>query len=302
MSPDPYERFRAELFEAGLLVDTGVAGLYLRSGTFESIVRGIDQLVSEAGADYRAPALHFPLVMARSTFERSDYMRSFPDLMGSIHVFEGGDVEHAQLLQRIEDGLDWADLLAATDVVLCSAACHPLYATCSGKLPEGGMRYEIFGNCFRHEPSVDPARMQAFRQHEFVYLGTPEGARGHRDEWVDRGLAVLARIGLHAEAVVANDPFFGRAGRILAMGQRAEVLKYELVHPVCSVENPTAIVSANCHLDHFSTPFGIQTADGELAHTACVGFGVERITLALLATHGLEPNLWPTEVREALWP
>jgi seryl-tRNA synthetase len=164
------------------------------------------------------------------------------------------------------------------------------------------MRYEIFGNCFRHEPSVDPARMQAFRQHEFVYLGTPEGAEAHRDTWVKRGLAVLAEIGLNAEAVVANDPFFGRAGRILAAGQRSADLKYELVYPICSVENPTAIVSANLHQDHFSVPFDITTSDGELAHTACVGFGVERITLALLATHGLDPATWPNEVQQALWP
>jgi seryl-tRNA synthetase len=302
VSTNPYEQFRQALFDAKLLVDTGVPGLYLRSGTFESIVQGIDRLVSIAGSDYKAPTLHFPLVMARSAFEQSDYMRSFPDLMGSIHIFEGGDAEHAELLQRIEDGLEWSNLLAATDVVLCSAACHPLYPTCSGVLPEGGMRYEIFGNCFRHEPSVDPARMQAFRQHEFVYLGTPEGAEAHRDTWVKRGLAVLAEIGLNAEAVVANDPFFGRAGRILAAGQRSADLKYELVYPICSVENPTAIVSANLHQDHFSVPFDITTSDGELAHTACVGFGVERITLALLATHGLDPATWPNEVQQALWP
>lgn len=302
MSTDPYEQFRQALFDAKLLVDTGVPGLYLRSGTFEHIVSGIDRLVTAAGSDYGAPTLHFPLVMARSAFEQSDYMRSFPDLMGSIHIFAGGDAEHAALLQRIEDGLDWSDLLVPTDVVLCSAACHPLYSTCSGILPEGGMRYEIFGNCFRHEPSVDPARMQSFRQHEFVYLGTPEGAQAHRDDWVQRGLEVLSKVGLEAQAVVANDPFFGRAGRILAAGQRSADLKYELVYPICSTENPTAIVSANLHQDHFSVPFAIKTPDGELAHTACVGFGVERITLALLAAHGLDPTRWPSDVQHALWP
>jgi seryl-tRNA synthetase len=302
VTDDPYARFRDELLGAGLLVDTGVLGLYLRSGTFEQIAQGIDHLVTSAGADHDAPVLHFPLVMAGWVFERSDYLRSFPDLVGSVEVFTGDDAAHARLLAAVDAGEDWSDFLSPSDVMLCSAACHPLYPSCTGRLPDAGKRFEVFGNCFRHEPSIDPARMQTFRQHEFVYVGTPEGAREHRDLWIERGLSVLASIGLEAEAVVANDPFFGRAGRMLAANQRAEVLKYELVHPVATADRPTAIVSANCHLDHFATPFGIETSTGEVAHSACVGFGTERITLALLATHGLDPVDWPRAVRDALWP
>jgi hypothetical protein len=39
---------------------------------------------------------------------------------------------------------------------------------------------------------------------------------------------------------------------------------------------------------------------GGAAHTACLGFGLERITLALLRTHGLDPDRWPSPVREEL--
>ena len=127
----------------------------------------------------------------------------------------------------------------------------------------------MFGQCFRREPSVDPARMQVFRQHEFVFLGDPAGARGHRDDWVTRALEIHGRLGLEVEAVVANDPFFGRTGKILAASQREEVLKIEIVSPICSTERPTAITSANCHLDHFGDSFDIRTNDGEVAHTAC---------------------------------
>jgi seryl-tRNA synthetase len=86
------------------------------------------------------------------------------------------------------------------------------------------------------------------------------------------------------------------------VGQRDEGLKRELVTPICSSEHPTAIASCNCHRDHFGLPFEITTADGEVAHTACVGFGIERITLALLHLHGLDPDAWPAAVRSALWP
>ena len=45
---------------------------------------------------------------------------------------------------------------------------------------------------------------------------------------------------------------------------------------------------------------GSTTADGAVAHTACLGFGLERIVLALMQTHGLDPAAWPDEVRGAL--
>jgi seryl-tRNA synthetase len=187
-------------------------------------------------------------------------------------------------------------------VALCSAACHPLYPTLGGVLPAGGARYEVQGYCFRHEPSLDPVRMQSFRQHEFVYVGEPELAVAHRDAWLARGLELLAGLGLDVRSEEANDPFFGRAGRILALNQRATALKFEITSPVSSTEVRTAITSANCHESHFGEAFDIRTADGEPAHSACIGFGLERITLALLRAHGLDPLAWPADVRSALWP
>ena len=44
----------------------------------------------------------------------------------------------------------------------------------------------------------------------------------------------------------------------------------------------------------------MRTPDGEVAHSACFGYGLERITLALFATHGMDVAGWPGEVRSAL--
>ena len=63
---------------------------------------------------------------------------------------------------------------------------------------------------------------------------------------------------------------------------------------------PTAITSSNYHLDHFGSAFDIRTSDGDVAHSACVGFGLERVALALFKTHGMDPESWPTEVRSVL--
>jgi seryl-tRNA synthetase len=300
MDDSPYRAFRDELFAAGLLTPTGIDGLYLRSGAFERVVRGIDQLVSDAGRDHDAPALHLPLVVSRSLLERTDYIRSFPDLSGVVSNFSGGDAQHHALLGALDRGEEWTPQFDVTELALCSAACHPLYPTIVAPVPANGARYEIFGTCFRHEPSVDPARMQVFRQHEFVFIGDEGGARKHQDLWVGRALELLSSLGLTVEPVVANDPFFGRTGALLAANQRADALKTEIVSPICSTEHPTAIASANRHLDHFGVAFDITLDDGTVAQSACVGFGLERITLALLRTHGLDVDRWPHSVAHRL--
>ena len=69
--------------------------------------------------------------------------------------------------------------------------------------------------CFRHEPSNEPGRMQIFRMHEIVRLGTPASCVAFRDEWLSRGESLLREIGLDVRCVPANDPFFGRRGRLL---------------------------------------------------------------------------------------
>jgi len=181
------------------------------------------------------------------------------------------------------------------------AACYPLYPTAKNTiLPEEGRLIDLRAFVFRHEPSPDPARMQIFRQREYVKMGTPEQALAHRDYWLKKGQEILESVGLNVTAEIANDPFFGRGGRVMAATQKEQDLKWELVTPIATKEKLTAISSSNCHLDHFGKEFNITTADGNFAHTACIGFGLERITLALLKKHGFDTDNWPKEVRQVL--
>ncbi|HEY1334850.1 MAG TPA: hypothetical protein VGF31_11390, partial [Myxococcaceae bacterium] len=62
----------------------------------------------------------------------------------------------------------------------------------------------------------------------------------------------------------------------------------------------TAVCSFNYHQDHFGRLFEISLPDGSIAHTACLGFGLERATLALFRRHGLDPREWPAAVRAVL--
>ena len=291
------------LFAKGLLFDMGVDGLYGRSGVFEDVVERFSALITRFGAEANPEVLRFPPGMNRRDFERSGYLKNFPDLAGTIHSFGGGDREHAALLERLHADLDWTAEQRAGDVTLAPAACYPLYPVVArrGALPASGGLYDIYSWCFRHEPSRDPDRMQMFRQREYVRIGTPAQVTAFRETWLAKAPDIVELLQLPYRIEVANDPFFGRAGRMLKASQRDQELKFELVIPINEGKKPTACISFNYHQDHFGTTWGLETAHGDVAHTACVGFGMERLTLALFKTHGFDVDLWPRPVRDALW-
>src|SRR5689334_6509546 len=298
---DAYETYRDQLLAAGLLVSMGVPGVYGRGRDFERVIEHFDALVSREGAKLSPEVMRFPPVFARANYEKIDHIHNFPDLMGSVHTFTGNEREHREMLGRFEAKGDWSRDLAASQVMMTPAICYPLYPTASGStLPAEGRRVDLQGYAFRHEPSGDPARMQVFRMHEFVRLGTPEEALEHRAFWLDKGAEIFNSVGLPVETVVANDPFFGRGGKVQKAMQREQALKFEFVIPICSQDKPTAIGSCNYHVDHFGVAFDIKSADGNVAHSACVGFGLERIALALFKRHGLDVDGWPKEVRDVL--
>lgn len=276
--------------------------MFALGGEFNRAFDALDALYVRTFADLSAESWRFPPVEPRSVFEKTDYVASFPQLTGSLSVFTGGSPEHAELLRVRAAEQPWEELLHPAGLMMSPAACHPLYALLTGSLPAGGRTFDVLGSCFRHEPSPDPMRMQTFRMHEFVHAGNAESAMAHRDQTALRLVAMLNSLGLEVDYVPANDPFFGRTGQIMATNQREDALKFEIVTKVYGdAAAATAIGSANYHNDHFGTAFGILDADGEVAHTSCLGLGMERTLLALFARHGMTIAEWPASVRSVLW-
>ena len=299
---DPYDpkAFHDELAAHGLILPTTVRGGYGRGAVFEAIVDGFDQLVLREAAGDGAEAMTFPPIVSRSMIEKLGYLDNFPQLIGSVHSFFGAELQGREMADKARNGERWEDMLDITEVMLLPAACYPVYPMFSGLLPGGGRLVTTKNWCYRHEPSDEPTRLQSFRMREYIRVGAPDDVEAWRDAWLQRALTLLRGLGLPADSDVANDPFFGRAGKMMATSQREQRLKFEIVVPVVSQDQPTAICSFNWHQEHFTGKFGIQQANGATAHTACLGFGLERVTLALLKTHGCNLAAWPAEVRSAL--
>jgi seryl-tRNA synthetase len=288
------------LFDA-LFRPMGIDGVYGRTGRYEEVVEALAALISRhrgAGVE----VLRFPPVVSRAMIEKSGYLKSFPHLLGCVCNLEGGEREIGAAVDCFAAGGDWTGALKPADLVLAPAACYPVYplAAARGVMPAEGLVFDVACDCFRREPSRDIDRLQSFRMREFVRIGSPEQVRAFRHDWMTRATGIAEALGLVYRVETASDPFFGRGGLIVSKAQTQQELKFELLVPVRSAEEPTACMSFNYHRAHFGETWGIRNDTGEPAHTACVAFGMDRLAVALFASHGADPAQWPAAVRTAL--
>ena len=293
---DPSERIRAALFHR-----IGADGVYARTALYEEMLQRLTAFVTRQ-RDPRAEVLHFPPVMSRSQLEKSGYLKSFPNLLGCVCALHGTEAEIRAAADSPESGGDCTASLAPADLVLSPAACYPVYPLAAerGPLPRDGWIFDVAADCFRREPSRSLDRLQSFRMREFVRIGSPEAIQAFRDEWMGRARELAGELALPCDLDVANDPFFGRVGQMMAVSQRQQSLKFELLIPYYEGAKPTACMSFNYHRDHFGITWDLKGEDGVPAHTSCVAFGMDRLTVALFCIHGVDVQRWPASARRAL--
>ena len=290
-----------ESIRAALFHQIGADGVYARTGLYEEVLQALTAYVTRQ-RDPRAEILRFPPVMSRSQLEKSGYLKSFPNLLGCVCALHGSETEIRAAADSHESGGDWTRSLAPSDLVLSPAACYPVYplAAQRGRLPADGLIFDVAADCFRREPSRALDRLQSFRMREFVRIGSPESIQAFREEWMSRAQQLAGELALPCELDVANDPFFGRVGQMMAVSQRQQALKFELLIPYFPGARPTACMSFNYHRDHFGVTWDLPDADGAPAHTSCVAFGMDRLVVALFCVHGVELTRWPASARRSL--
>lgn len=294
---DPLDPLAGALFHA-----MGADGVYARTALYESVIQGLSALIDTHRED-GCEVMRFPPVMSRAILERSGYLDSFPNLLGCVCGLHGSERDVLQTVADFKAGKqDWTEHTTASELVLSPAACYPLYPIVAerGDLPAGGSVFDVQSDCFRAEPSRHLDRLQSFRMREYVCIGAPQDVAAFRERWIERAQGIARELGLSFSVETACDPFFGRVGQIKAVSQVQQALKFELLVPLRSHEEPTACMSFNYHRDHFGLTWKMNAADGNPAHTGCVAFGMDRLAVALFHTHGIDISNWPARVRALL--
>jgi seryl-tRNA synthetase len=296
LDSDPLEHLVPALFRS-----MGVDGVYARTALYTRVCERLEAYISRL-REPEAEILRFPPVMSRTQLEKSGYLKSFPNLLGCVCALHGSEASIRAAADRHEQGADWTSALTSSDLVLSPAACYPVYpiAAARGQLPRGGWQFDIEADVFRHEPSRSLDRLQSFRMREFVRIGSAQEIVEYRERWLAKAPQIAADLSVPHSVEVANDPFFGRVGQVMAVSQRQQALKFELLIPYHAHATPTACMSFNYHREHFGNVWDMKNERGEPAHTSCVAFGIDRLVVALFANHGIDPREWPAATRRAL--
>ena len=197
---DPLAPIAGHLFQP-----LGVEGVYARTALYEGVMKGLADFVSRE-RDAHAEVLRFPPLMSRRQLEKSGYLKSFPNLLGCVCALHGSEAAIRSAADRYESGGDWTTSLGVSDLVLSPAACYPLYPLVAtrGRIPGGGLLFDVAADCFRREPSRSLDRLQCFRMREFVRIGRPEEITAFRESWMTRARQLAEELALPYSIEVAK--------------------------------------------------------------------------------------------------
>jgi hypothetical protein len=274
------------LVRAGWAVASRTAGTPAWTPAFERAVSDLQALNDD---QVPGPVWYAP-VMPLADAERAGYAESFLNLLGAVHALPDQAPADPRPHPAAGGG---TRAFTPTGVVLIPAMCYHVYPSLADQTITEAARFDLSGYCYRNEKSHELGRLSAYRVRERVVIADADGALAWRDEELGRAAAFLRDLGLRVRVQSAADPFFGPGRRLMRAAQLEQELKFELIARLRDSDPGTALASANYHKDHFGSAFDIAIEGAGTAHSACLGFGLERIVLGLIHEHGDDRRNWP---------
>jgi seryl-tRNA synthetase len=272
-----------------------------------ALKRFLDDAVADlARARFGAAEEDHPALLDPDVLVRCGYFSSFPHSVSLVsHLTEDFDaIEAFRVANTGSETLKVPDpgALRSTDAVLRPAVCLPVYRALEDtSLPAGGLAITTSGKAFRYESSNMEGiqRLWDFSMREIVFVGSSQDVESRRTELVEATSALMEEWDLGFRLVSGSDPFFATVRGSKALWQRTRAVKYEMIVDVGSTS--IAAGSINFAGTLFGDAFCIRTDAGDTATTACIGFGLERLVLALFSQHGFEAARWPRALREVVF-
>jgi seryl-tRNA synthetase len=317
---EPEELARTSRRDRGAVVPDAAAELEMRNwvrllgrgqvafaGRAFALRRFVDEEVRDlARKRFDAEEEDYPALLEPSVLARCGYFSSFPHSVCLVsHLTEDFDaIEAFRAANTDGDSLRIPNpgAMAQSDAALRPAVCLPIYRALEGAtVPKGGLTITTTGKAFRYE-SINMEglhRLWDFSMREIVFIGSAEVVQEQRARVIETVTSLMEKWDLAYRLVFASDPFFATVRGTKALWQRSRALKHEMLVDVGT--GSIAVGSINCAGTLFGDAFHIRTDEGEIATTACVGFGLERLVLALFSQHGFEPGRWPGAIREVVF-
>jgi seryl-tRNA synthetase len=297
--PHPLLEASGELWRAG-------QGRYGLGPLLTGLMASFERSFLELARAFDAAPHQFPALVGADTLERCRYIRSFPHSLNLVsHLREDLDA-----IQRFAGGAAWdgerlrvaEGTTAGVKCLLSPSVCFHWYAWLHDRVLAAPRAITALGKCFRWESGnlAGLERLWDFTMREIVFTGPRAWVLERRSRAIELTAALLDRWELAYEIQSATDPFFIDDFSAQSAFQVAFDLKFEIRARLPYAGSTLAVGSFNHHQDFFGKSFNIRAAAGAPTDTGCVGFGLERLALAFVAQHGVEPERWPAAARREL--
>ena len=278
-------------------------GFFSFQGDVLRVLHALNRSVQKMAGEVDAIEQEHPAVWPVRLFKKIDYFREFPQQMILCAPlkddFQARSEFSRQFGKEAEfDSVPMGEHMADATFGLQPAVCDCCYYTLEGARELKDHFYTTANRVFRNERSATNQldRLTNFTVRDIMFVGTEEYVLEARQQMIDRLSRFLVSLGVNAKIETANDPFFANESAMKSVFQNAHRLKYELLAYIPHLDREIATGSINLHTDFFGRAFDIEAADGSVAHSGCIGVGMERMTYALFCQHGADLGDWPQPV------
>ncbi len=283
-------------------------GTFAYAGQFLAVRNAVRDVAARVAAGLGAQPVEAPPLWPAAVLRDMNYLHDFPHLVMVAGGLRDDHAVRARFSERNRRGTASSTLnceatedLAPLGSVLPPTVCACCYAMLRGRTDVADRVLTVTGPVFRNEASDEGRldRLTAFSVTDVVLIGGEDFVAAGRERLVAAMREVLLALDLACSLESADDPFFSNEAVTKTLYQHMARLKYEARAELFGGRT-MAVGSINLHQDYFSRAFDYRAIDGERPHSACVGFGLERLAYALFCRHGADGGAWPDGVRAYL--
>lgn len=289
--------------EAGFPLEQEVhAGLYVYREPVSSLMRFLDDaILARFAKPFQAREEYYPNVIPTDSLGKAHHFTSFPEHLHFLtHLRQDLEVLDGFADRARQEGADIqpdTTELSAIQLVQNPSTCYHCYAAREDSDIGADGAVTATTKCHRFEAAnhADFGRMLEFSLREVIFLGSPDYVRDCREQTLDRMEQMAKDWQLFGELLASNDPFFTSDFDTLAGHQRRMAMKFEYRASIPGAHKGLAVMSSNLHGATFSKSFNIKQQRRPI-NTGCLGFGIERLALSIMAQHGRDPLAWPEKL------
>jgi seryl-tRNA synthetase len=240
-----------------------------------------------------------PSMISRAVVEKAGYFKKFPNLANFVVNFR----KDYALFKRISEGevaLDeiLREHVELSDKMLNPVPCYHVYPQAAHWISKTGRTaFSIDGSAYRYEShNMGRNRLNEFHMQEIVFFGSKEETVQMRKALLTSYIDLLNRWQLDFRAEDSSDVFYATDAGSYTATQRFEQAKIELSGK--TDKGYAAFASFNLHGNYYTKLFDIRVPTTDAPFSCCTGHGLERLMNVIFAQHGVEPEKWPTALRQ----